>query len=217
MSVCEPFCPLPSFFNASTAKCSVNCLRVALSNGSNSDGTCKCRAPYIWNALLMACRTPNCGQSMYFNVSTASCRLNCSALNNTRGTYSNGSCICKLGYSWNSVLQLCQDWCLSMQFTNGKPSIGNGVCVCVNSSFYFDSSIKVCRIQCMTIANIDWTVIRQPIGWCVCMSKFAWNSSTFKCDLNCSAVANSDRKPAVDGKCACVSPFRWSSRNTQCQ
>jgi hypothetical protein len=198
---CFPSCPRPSYFNSSLNNCSVNCSLLPLTNGTNPDGSCKCRTPYVWNWTTVRCEPPACPPSSYFDFSTNRCQINCSTVANARGTYFNGSCICKNGYFWNNTSQQCQDRCTVLPYSSGQPALANGSCTCVNSSYFYDTIFRVCRIQCWTISNINWFVYPQPVNYCICASGFIWNASTLTCEPNCSSIANTVRSYAQSTMC----------------
>jgi len=193
----------------------VNCLLVPLANGTNPNGSCICRTPYVWNQTSMRCEPPVCPPSSYFDFSTATCRINCSAVANARGTYLNGSCICNTGYFWNNTGQKCQDRCTVLPYSNGQPALPNGSCTCNDSHYYYDTIFRVCRIQCWTISNINWFVYPQPVNYCICANGFIWNGTTYTCGPNCSLIANTAGF-APNQQCTCRTPYVWDSASLVC-
>jgi hypothetical protein len=188
-------CRSPSFFNATSKLCVLNCSNIPFTNTNTAKTlaavTCLCLHKYFWNPL------------------TLSCDLNCSLVPNADPT-SNPTpitCLCVQGSFWNTTDSLCWLNCTAIPFS--KSQANPTTCSCLTKNFLWNSTLKTCIINCSSVLySIPATAAE---GTCVCESGFVWDGNLFKCLIDCGAVygAQPNSTRVRENVCRCLKDFRW--------
>jgi hypothetical protein len=158
-----------------TATCEdLDCSLVTGTDGTNSGvetGVCTC----------------NTAEKPSWNISAVWCQINCSAIPFSTSQNTQTSCRCLSRYVWLTENSTCWLNCSAVLYSTGA-SADNAVCPCPFGYTWYPN-YRACKYNCSydiyanVTASDNTTAI---LSSCYCIPKFLYNSSTKRCEIDCS-------------------------------